>query len=127
MSEPTATTNTHDEESITMSMTLGTILTGARARSGLTLREAAAQINIDYTYLSKLEHDACKPPSDIVLTAFAFLYLIDDDLLFTLAGKVPPDLRQDVVSYHTVKRIRAMLVDPTDPRNASVVPLEVLS
>lgn len=100
----------HDEENIDLTATLGTVITGGRDHLGITQREAADHIGIDETYLSKLEHDESKPPSDRVLTAFAHLYEIDDDLLYCLSGKVPPDLRQDVTSYGVVKRLRVMIV-----------------
>jgi transcriptional regulator with XRE-family HTH domain len=36
-----------------------------RRRQGLTQRQVAAQLGIDFTYLSKLENDRGEPPGEV--------------------------------------------------------------
>ena len=65
-----------------------------RRGRGLTQRQAAAEIGVDFTYLSKLENDRGDPPSEETIRRLALLYDVDAEELLALAGKLPPELRQ---------------------------------
>lgn len=71
--------------------TLGTLLKDARKGHGLTLREVAATMGCDFTYLSKIEHDEMIP-AERLITGLAEQYELDPDLLLVAAGKAPSDL-----------------------------------
>jgi HTH-type transcriptional regulator, competence development regulator len=64
-----------------------------RRASGLTQRQAAAQLGIDFTYLSKLENDRGEAAGEDTVRRMADLYNADAERLLALAGKVPPELR----------------------------------
>jgi transcriptional regulator with XRE-family HTH domain len=64
-----------------------------RRLRGLTQRQAAAQLGIDFTYLSKLENDRGEPPGEDTIRGLAHLLQADEEMLLAMAGKVPPGLR----------------------------------
>jgi transcriptional regulator with XRE-family HTH domain len=60
---------------------------------GLTQRHVAAQLGIDFTYLSKLENDRGEPPGEDTIRGLAALLEADEEMLLAMAGKVPTGLR----------------------------------
>jgi transcriptional regulator with XRE-family HTH domain len=77
--------------------TFGEFIVDRRKELGLSGREVVAGIRnadgkpISIPYLVDLEHDRRKP-SDEVLVQMARVLQIDSDLLYFLAGRMPPDL-----------------------------------
>ncbi len=65
-----------------------------RRAKGLTQRQVAAELGIDFTYLSKLENDRGEPPGEETVRRLARLYGADPEDLLALAGKVPLELRR---------------------------------
>lgn len=65
-----------------------------RRAKGLTQRQVAAELGIDFTYLSKLENDRGEPPGEETVRRLAHLYGADPEDLLALAGKVPVELRR---------------------------------
>jgi transcriptional regulator with XRE-family HTH domain len=76
---------------------LGQFILDRRRELGLSGRELVAGIKksdgkpISIPYLVDLEHDRRKP-SDEVLVQMAKVLQVDSDLLYYLAGRMPPDL-----------------------------------
>lgn len=64
-----------------------------RHSRGLTQRQVAAQLGIDFTYLSKLENDRGEPPGEDTIHGLAALLETDEEMLLAMAGKVPAALR----------------------------------
>jgi transcriptional regulator with XRE-family HTH domain len=64
-----------------------------RRHLGLTQRQVAAQLGIDFTYLSKLENDRGEPPGEDTIRGLAALLETDEEMLLAMAGKVPAGLR----------------------------------
>jgi HTH-type transcriptional regulator, competence development regulator len=64
-----------------------------RRGHGLTQRQVAAQLEIDFTYLSKLENDRGEPPGEDTIRRLATLLQTDEEMLLAMAGKVPAGLR----------------------------------
>lgn len=64
-----------------------------RRSRGLTQRQVAAQLSIDFTYLSKLENDRGEPPGEDTIRGLAALLDTDEEMLLAMAGKVPTGLR----------------------------------
>jgi HTH-type transcriptional regulator, competence development regulator len=71
----------------------GRVIRRLRRDKGLTQRQAADELGIDFTYLSKLENDRGEPPGEELVRRMAKLYDADPEYLLALAGKVPPELR----------------------------------
>ncbi len=65
-----------------------------RRGKGLTQRKVAAELGIDFTYLSKLENDRGEPPGEQTVRGLARLYGADPEELLARAGKIPAELRQ---------------------------------
>jgi len=85
----------------------GTRLRELRKHSGLTLRGLADMVNIDFTYLSKIESGAMPPPSIKVISQLAEALNTDKDGLVILAGKIPSDIVQILKDEDTLKSLRA--------------------
>ncbi len=64
-----------------------------RRQSGMTQREVAGKLHIDFTYLSKLENGRGEPPGEDTVRGLARLYNADPEELLALAGKLPAELR----------------------------------
>ena len=77
--------------------TLGQVIANRRRELGLSGREVVERIKkpdgkpISTPYLVDLEHDHRKP-SDEVLEQLAKVLQVDSDILYFLAGRIPPDL-----------------------------------
>jgi len=85
----------------------GAKLRELRTKAGLSLRELANRVNIDFTYLSKIENGVLPPPSDKVIRQLAETLNADKDELLTLAGKIPSDIAEILRDRETIKKLRA--------------------
>jgi HTH-type transcriptional regulator, competence development regulator len=65
-----------------------------RRDHGMTQRQVAAELGIDFTYLSKLENDRGEPPGEETVRRLAQLFGIDAEELLAKAGKIPTELRE---------------------------------
>lgn len=77
-----------------MSQTFGKVIRQARKDKGFSQRELAKLIQVDYSYLSKLENDhAAYPPSkDVIQLLVDFLDLaVREEELIYLAGRITTD------------------------------------
>ena len=76
-----------------MQESLGERLRKRRLEKRLGLREAAAQVKISATYLSRIETmEERNPPAEKVIQALAALLDEPFDELMTLAGRIPEDI-----------------------------------
>ena len=62
-----------------------------------SLRQVAARVKIQPSYLSKIERGGERPPSEATIAALAAELGEDPDVLLALAGKVSKDLRQVIL------------------------------
>ncbi len=68
--------------------TFGERIRELRKAAGLTQREFADQLGIDFTYVSKIENGRTEiPPSEQLITRMAGLLGVDGDELLGLAGQ----------------------------------------
>lgn len=74
--------------------TFGGRIRDLRRAAGLSQREVAARIGIDFTYLSKLENDHGEPPGEATIRGLADVFDVKSEELLALAGKVPPELKE---------------------------------
>lgn len=65
-----------------------------RRQHGLTQRQVAVELGIDFTYLSKLENDRGEPPGEDLVRRLAELFEVDAEELLAKAGKIPAELRE---------------------------------
>src|SRR4030065_1244793 len=85
----------------------GNRLRELRPEAGMTLRELADLVNVNFTYLSKIENGALPPPSEKVIRKLAEVLNFDKDELLTLAGIIPADIAEILRDRKTLERLRA--------------------
>lgn len=78
-------------------MGFGTRVRELRKEAGLSLRELARRVKIDFTYLSKVELERVDPPSDRVIRDLARELEADEEEMLALAAKVSQDDLREVV------------------------------
>ena len=72
-----------------------------RRRAQLTQRQLATRLDLDYTYISKIESGAVPPPPRERIEAVAGVFRLsqgEKDELLLLAQEVPADVEQWIVS-----------------------------
>lgn len=79
-------------------MTFGRTIRDLRKRKGISQKELADRAGIDFTYISKIENNRMPPPSEKTIRAMARTLETDADELIRLAGKVPTDLVDFLIS-----------------------------
>ncbi len=85
----------------------GARLRELRKQTGLSQRELADKVGINFTYLSKIERGVMPPPSEKVILRLAEVLNADNDELMTLAGRIPPDIAQILKSKETLQLLRS--------------------
>ena len=74
-------------------MKFGNRLRELRQKKGMTLRELAEKVNVDFSYLSKIENNKLEyTPSTVKIRAIAKALEVDDIDLLKLADKVPEEI-----------------------------------
>lgn len=91
--------------------TFGRLIQRLRRERGLTQRQLAASLGLDFTYLSKVENDRGEPPGEETVRRLAELLEADEEELLALAGKVPAALKaraqKDVEFARFLRRLPA--------------------
>lgn len=73
-----------------MNEQFGQLIRQARKSQGYSQRELAKLVELDFTYLSKLENNrADYPPKEEVIRTLATHLALDGDKLIFLAGRIP--------------------------------------
>jgi transcriptional regulator with XRE-family HTH domain len=73
-----------------VSQQFGQLIRQARKNKGYSQRELAKLLELDFTYLSKLENNrADYPPKEDVIRALARHLALDEEKLIFLAGRIP--------------------------------------
>ena len=85
----------------------GARLRELRIQARLTQRELADRVNIDFTYLSKIENGVLPPPSERVILQLTEALNADKDELITLAGRIPPDIAQILKNRKALQLLRS--------------------
>lgn len=62
-----------------------------RTKEGIGIKQLAPILDLNYTYLSKLENNKSKPSTELI-KRFAKYYNYSEDELFLAAGKIPEDI-----------------------------------
>ena len=89
--------------------TFGQRIKRKRRELRLTQRQVADKLEIDFTYLSKLENDRGEPAGEKTVRNLAAVLNDDAEELLALAGKIPEQLRDraqhDVVFARLLRRL----------------------
>ncbi len=81
-----------------MATSFGAALRQFRLAAGLNQRELAAQVGLDFSYISKLENDRLPPPAADTVVALCHVLHIEAEELLALIGKLPSAMSQVVGS-----------------------------
>jgi transcriptional regulator with XRE-family HTH domain len=87
-----------------------------RKNKGLTLRDLAEKLGVNFTYLSKIENQKLsfgEYPGEDLIRSLAKVLKADVDELLLLAQKIPDDIRQRVIERPDAFRKIAKLDDET--------------
>ncbi len=85
----------------------GAQLRELRKSASLTLRELAEKVNVNFTYLSKIESGTLPPPSEKVIRHLAEALNFDKDELLALAGIIPSDIAEILKDRKAREKLRA--------------------
>ena len=90
----------------------GAFVRREREAREIGLREMAKKIGVSPTYLSKVERDEFKPPTEDKVRAIARIIECDPEELLALAGRMPSDLA-DIIKRNPVE-VSALLRTTSD-------------
>ena len=97
-------------------MTFGEKVRELRKGKNLTLRQLAAKVKVNFTYVSKIENQKLSfgeyPSEDLIRKLAKVLGAEEDDLLL-LAEKIPEDIKKRVIERPDAFRKFASLDDKT--------------
>lgn len=77
---------------------IGQALKRARKNKSLSIKKVAPKVEINYTYLSKIENDHKLPSSDLI-EKLCELYGEDSEKMIALLGELPTDI-QEILKTH---------------------------
>ena len=100
-----------------MRNSFGSFLRKVRRSKGLTQRELARRIGVNFTYLSKVENDTpgFSSLSEETLRKMAEALDADPDEMMARSGKIPSDVRRILVDdFSLIKEIRTQYAAPED-------------
>jgi transcriptional regulator with XRE-family HTH domain len=92
---------------MTVNEKFGTKLRDLRKAAGLTLRELAESVGVNFSYLSKIENGVLPPPSERVVSRLAQVLNYDKDELLALAGIIPADIAEILKDRQAREKLRA--------------------
>lgn len=79
-----------------MSETFGLKLRTLRRESGISQRDLAERVGLDFSYISKLENDRMPPPAADTIVAICRVLKVSPDDLLALTGKMPSDVQRGI-------------------------------
>ena len=87
-----------------MTQSFGITLRELRRSKGISQRELAEKVGVDFSYISKVENDRLPPPAaDTIVRICDVLEVKPDDLL-GLTGKMPTDVREMLSASTAVRQ-----------------------
>ena len=89
-------------------MEFGRILRKLRKKAGLGIKRLAPKLDVNYTFLSRLENNDVGP-SEAFIRRVANYFDYDNDLLLLAAGKVPADIR-NILQKHPEEALKLLRV-----------------
>ncbi|MFQ5965363.1 MAG: helix-turn-helix domain-containing protein [Candidatus Scalinduaceae bacterium] len=81
-----------------MLKTFGQTLQEFRRNKKISQRELAREVDVDFSYISKIENDRLPPPAADTIMKICEILEIPADNLLALTGKVPTNIKQSIGS-----------------------------
>ncbi|AGG05936.1 helix-turn-helix domain-containing protein [Dehalococcoides mccartyi] len=86
-----------------MKRTFGQTLRELRQKAGITQRELASRIGMDFSYISKIENDRLpSPAADTIVTISRALNESPEQLL-ALTGKIPSEVEEAIANNQSAQ------------------------
>lgn len=79
-----------------MATPFGDALREQRRIAGISQRELAERIGLDFSYISKVENGRLPPPSADTIVAICTVFGINAETLLALTGKIPSEVQKTV-------------------------------
>lgn len=80
-----------------MNQTFGQLLRELRREKGISQRELAKKVSVDFSYISKLENDRLPPPAADTIVRICEVLNVQPEKLLSITKKMPSDIK-DLVS-----------------------------
>src|SRR4051794_37094099 len=81
-----------------MSESFGETLKKIRREAGISQRDLAERIKVDFSYISKVENDRLSPPAADTIVAICKVLGVSPENLLALGGKLPSNVQKNVGS-----------------------------
>lgn len=92
-----------------------------RKEKRITQRKLAELIDVDFSYISKMENDKLiHAPSETILRKIASVLQVDADSLIVLANKVPSNLQNNIVHDELVVDFLRVAPQMTDKQRGTI-------
>ncbi|MFA5577644.1 MAG: helix-turn-helix transcriptional regulator [Tissierellaceae bacterium] len=75
----------------------GESLRQLRKDKRITQRELASKIDVDFSYISKIETGALEPPSEEIIIKMSKILEVDEETMIMLAKKIPTSYKEIIV------------------------------
>lgn len=85
----------------------GQILRKLREKAGLSQKELGDKVNVDFTFISKIESGAKPPQSKKAIIKLATILNIDEEEMLILAGNIPLDIAEMLKNPYTIRYLRS--------------------
>jgi len=82
-----------------MDQTFGEALKTIRRSKGISQRELANKVAVDFSYISKLENDRIPPPAADTIVKICEVLGVQPEFLLSLTGKLPGEIR-DFIGFN---------------------------
>lgn len=79
-----------------MTETFGSLLREIRRTAGVSQRDLANKVNLDFSYISKLENDRIPPPAADTVVAICEVLNVEPDQLLSMTGKIPSKVQENL-------------------------------
>ncbi len=76
--------------------TFGQALREIRRNKDVTQRELAAAVNVDFSYISKIENDRMPPPAADTIVKICEVLDVPPDNLLAMTGKMPTPIKEAI-------------------------------
>lgn len=74
-------------------MDFSRLLKHLRTKNGVSIKKLAAEVGLNYTYISKLENAKARPSPEVI-DRFSHYFNYSTDELMIAAGKIPKDIEE---------------------------------
>ena len=76
--------------------TFGQTLKEIRRSKGVTQRELATAVGVDFSYISKIENDRMPPPAADTIVKICEKLKVAPDMLLAMTGKMPTSIKKAI-------------------------------